>query len=188
MKYSQIPESTFQELQLNAGVLMDSFDVETEEIGTLLGATTGGINFTDTPTFTDYGEDIDNCPKNTKELKRIDSREVKMSATFVTITAAQAKSAMGAADVAADGIQVVPRDELKTTDFKDIWWVGDYGDVDGGFVAVHMMNALSTAGLQIQTSDKAKGNFAVEYTAHYSIDSQTTVPYEIYIKKGSTNE
>ena len=67
--------------------------------------------------------------------------------------------------------------------------MGDYsdknGDTNGGFIAIHMMNALSTGGFQIQTADKAKGQFAFEYTAHYSMSAQGTVPFEVYVKAGT---
>jgi hypothetical protein len=49
-----------------------------------------------------------------------------------------------------------------------------------------MMNALSTGGFQIQTADKEKGQFSFEFTGHYSKDSADTVPFEIYIKAGTT--
>ena len=59
------------------------------------------------------------------------------------------------------------------------------GATNGGYIAIHMMNALSTGGFQIQSGDKAKGQFAFEYTAHYSMDAADTVPFEIYIKAGT---
>ena len=191
MKYTQIPATAFQNIQLNAGILADSFVPATGTIGRLLGATTGGVNFTDTPEFSDFGEDIDNCPKNTKELKKLVSHEAKMSGTFVTIDAATAHLLAAAADVdSQDASHIVPRNDLELTDFKDIWWIGDYSDVNtgdnAGFVAIHLMNALNTGGFQIQSTDKAKGQFAFEFTGHYSMDAQDTVPYEIYIQQGAS--
>lgn len=193
MKFTQIPTNTFQNLQLNAGILMDEFTPATGVIGNIIGATTGGVSFTATPEFTDYGEDIDNCPKNMLELKKLSSWEAKMSGTFITLSAEVVKTLIGAADVASgDATKVIPRNDLKDTDFKDVWWVGDYSDVneDGGsgkagFCAVHLMNALSTGGFQITSSDDAKGQFAFEFTGHYSMDAQDTVPFEIYVKAGS---
>ena len=187
MKYTQIPATAFQNIQLNAGVIVDSFVPATGVIGRLLGATTGGVNFTDSIEYTDFGDDIDNCPKNTLELKKLNSHEVKMSGTFVTIDVATAKLLAGAADAdALDATHIVPRNDLLSTDFKDLWWIGDYSDVNtgdnAGFVAIHLMNALNTGGFQIQSTDKAKGQFAFEFTGHYSMNAQDTVPYEIYIK------
>lgn len=189
MKYTQIPATAFQNIQLNAGILVDSFVPATGTIGRLIGATTGGVNFTDTPEFSDFGEDIDNCPKNTKELKKLTSHEAKMSGTFVTLDAATVHLLAAAADIdELDATHIVPRNDLEQTDFKDVWWVGDYSDKNtgdnAGYVAIHLMNALNTGGFQIQSSDKAKGQFAFEFTGHYSMDEQDKVPYEIYIKQG----
>lgn len=189
MKYTKIPETTFQNLQLNAGVLLSAFNPESATVAneSIIGATTGGINFTATPTFSDYGEDIDNCPKNMKELKKLDAWEISMSGTYITVDANAVKSLVGAADVS--GNKITPRNDVLLSDFTDIWWVGDYsdknGETNGGFVAIHMMNALSTGGFAIQSSDNGKGNFAFTYTAHYSMDAQETVPFEVYVKAGT---
>ena len=190
MKYTKIPETTFKNLQLNAGVLLSAFNPESATVAneSIIGATTGGVNFTATPTFSDYGEDIDNCPKNMKELKKLDAWEISMSGTYITVDANAVKTLVGAADVS--GNKITPRNDLKLTDFTDVWWVGDYsdqnGETNGGFVAIHMMNALSTGGFAIQSSDNGKGNFAFTYTAHYSMSAQDTVPFEVYVKAGTT--
>ena len=192
MKFTQIPTNTFKELQLNAGILTSNFTpaTGTVESNTILGATSGGINFTATPSYMDLGDDIDNCPKNMMELKKLDSWEAKMSGTFLTVNTTQAKSLLAAADIGgSDTTKVTPRNDVAPTDFDDIWWIGDYSDkngaTNGGYIAIHMMNALSTGGFQIQSGDKAKGQFAFEYTAHYSMDAADTVPFEIYIKAGT---
>ena len=192
MKFTQIPASTFKELQLNAGILTSNFapTTGTVESNAMLGATSGGVSFTATPTYADWGDGIDNCPKNMMELKKLESWEVKISGTFLTVNTAQAKSLMAAADIgASDTTKVTPRNDVALTDFNDIWWIGDYSDkngaTNGGYIAIHMMNALSTGGFQLQSGDKAKGQFAFEYTAHYSMDAADTVPFEIYIKAGT---
>lgn len=189
MQYTQIPATAFQNIQLNAGILADNFNPATGELGNLLGATTGGVQFVDSVEYKDFGEDIDNCPKNMKELKKLDKHEAKMSGTFVTINAATAHTLAGAADVdELDSTHIIPRNDLVDTDFKDIWWIGDYSDKNNGenagFVAIHLMNALNTGGFQIQSTDKEKGKFAFEFLGHYSMAAQDTVPYEIYIKQG----
>ena len=147
MKFTRIPETTFQKLQLNAGILLSDFTpgtgtVEEEDI---LGATSGGVNFVATPEFSDFGEDIDNAPVNVLELKRLDSWEVTMSGTFVTVDVNLAKTLVGIADIdTSDKTLVKPRNDLLTTDFKDIWWVGDYSDktgaTNGGFVAIQIVD------------------------------------------------
>lgn len=192
MKFTKIPSDAFQKLQINAGILTTDFTPATGTIGEAgqIGATTGGVNFTATPTYSDMGADIDNCPKNMKELKTLDSWEVKMAGTFVNADTAIAKRLCGAADIGTtDTTKVTPRNDLKDADFDDIWLVGDYsdknGETNGGFIAIKLLNALSTGGFQLKTADKSKGQFAFEFTGHYSMSAQDTVPFEIYIKAGT---
>lgn len=182
MKFTRMKADTLDTIQLGAGLLAKNFDTETGELqdSDILGATTGGINFTATPSFTDYGEDIDNCPKNTMELKRLEDWEVLLSGTFVTVNAEVAQMLAALADIQREK-KIVPRRDLKQTDFRDIWLVSDYGDKDG-FVAIKLLNALSTGGFQIQTTDRAKGQFAFEFMGHYSIAATDKVPFEIYIE------
>lgn len=191
MRFTKIPETTFSEIQLNAGVLLANFDPAdgSFELTDIIGATTGGVSFADSMTFTDFGEDIDNCPANMKELKKLGTHEVTMSGTFVTVTAKTVKILIGVADIASgNNTKVVPRNDLLGTDFTDIWWAGDYsdknGETKGGYMAIHLMNALNTGGFKIQSTDKGKGQFAFSFMGHYSMSAQDTVPYEVYVKAG----
>lgn len=195
MKFTKLPPDTFQKLVLNAGILVDAFTPATGVIGNLMGATTGGITFNSNPTYTDFGEDVDNCPNNTMELKRIDQFDPAMSGTFLTLTAAVVKDLIGAADIAVgDNTHVVPRDHLIEDDFKEVWWIGDYSDInnDGGtsstrsagFLAVHLMNSLNTGGFQITSAKNAKGQMAFDFHGHYSLENIEEVPFEVYCKAG----
>lgn len=197
MKYTQVAADTFSKLQLNAGVLLTEFSPSegTLDRTKIFGATGGGVNFTATPEFVDFGEDIDNVPLNTKELKKLDSVTATMSGTFKAADTALAKMLIGAADVDSNTGKVTPRLDLLDEDFKDIWWVGDYSDVntDGtgqsaqkaGFLAIHLIDALSTGGFAIQSNNKGKGDFAFEFTGHFSMSNIDRVPYELYIKAGT---
>ena len=192
MKFTRIPETTFQKLQLNAGIMLTDFDPANGTVAenALMGATTGGVSFSAVPSFSDFGENIDNVPANVKELKKIDGWEVTMSGSFVTVDVNSAKLLIGAGDI-DNGNQgkIVPRNELKDSDFTDIWWVGDYsdqnGDSNGGFVAIHMLNGLNTGGFSVQSTNNGKGEFAFEFTGHYSLEDQSKVPFEVYVKTGS---
>lgn len=191
MKFTQIPADTFEKLQLNAGILVDTFEPATGTIGNLMGATTGGISFATNPSYSDYGEDIDNCPNNMMELKKLENFDPAMSGTFLTVTAAVAKALIGNADIdTEDNTHVIPRKDLLTTDFKDVWWVGDYSDVntgeDAGFIAIHLMNALNTGGFSISSTKNGKGSLAFDFHGHYSMEEQDKVPFEIYVKAGAT--
>ena len=194
MKYTRIPENTFKELQMNAGILAKDFDPATGEVAEadLFGATTGGLSFSDSMSFTDLGDDIDNCPKNMMELKKLESHEVKVSGTFVTMNPETAHILAAAADAdESDPGHILPRNDVLLSDYQDVWVIGDYSDVNedstegnAGFIAIHLMNALNTGGFQIKTADKDNGQFAFEFTGHYSMSAQDTVPYELYVRVG----
>lgn len=188
-KFKKIAEDAFKQIQMNAGVMLSKFNPAeaTVQDSDIICATSGGLQVTATPTFTDFGEDIDNCPKNTKELKKLESWEITASGTAITITAKTAKEFAGLADI--EGEKVTLRNDIDLNDFHDIWIVADYsefnGEQNGGFCAVHLINALSTGGFSIQTTDNGKGQFAFTYTAHFSLTDQDKVPFEIYIKEGT---
>ena len=189
MKFTKVPTDVFEKLQINAGVLLTQFEPSsgTYDPENILGATTGGVNPTCVASFSDFGEDIDNCPKNTLELKQIESWECKMAGTLITADTDVVKKLIGAADVASD--KVTPRFTLMSTDFTDLWYVCDYsdknGETNGGFIAIKLINALSTGGFSLQSTDKAKGQFAFEFTGHTSLSDQDTVPMEFYVHKGT---
>lgn len=187
MKYTQIPTNTFKEIQLNAGILVEEFDPTTGEYSGIIAATSGGINFSAVPSFTDFGEDIDNCPKNMMELKKLDAWDVKMSGSFVSVNGGTVKLMLGAADVS--GEKITPRRDLEASDFRHLWFVGDYsdknGNSNGGFIAVKVLNALSTGGFSVQSTDKEKGKFSFEFTGHVSMNAQDVVPCEIYVHNGT---
>lgn len=189
-KFTKVAEDAFEQLQLNAGILVDTFTPLTGTIGNILGATTGGISFASNPSYSDFGEDVDNVPNNMKEFKHLDGYEPHVSGNFLTCTPALAKKLVGAADIATgDNTKVVPRNELLAADFADVWWVGDYSNVvtgeNAGFMAIHLLNALNTSGFQITTTKNGKGQLAFDFQGHYSLDAQDTVPFEIYVKAGA---
>lgn len=190
LNYTKIPANTFEELVLNAGIMVDSFTPASGEIGNILGATTGGLHFNCVPSFLDFGADIDNCPKNTKELMQTDDFDINMTGTLLTVNADSVARLVALADSEAvtgsTGLSKITlrKDIDIENDFKDVWLIADYGD--GGFIAIHMMSTMSTGGFQLQTTDKGKGQFPFTFKAHYSIDAQETVPCEIYVKEGTT--
>lgn len=233
-RFSKISQHAFEDMQLEAGMLLNRFnpalpDVQDEDI---ICATTGGITVTCTPTYTDFGEDVDNCPNNTKELKHLDSWDASIGTTALGMSQDAIKLSLGAADATAptyeltsdsalvtgktyytrsgsagnytysavaspsasslgsyyeknESGKVTPRASLKQSDFINaIWWVGDR--VDGGMVAVKLMNALSTGGFSLTTNKKAKGQLAITIGGHVSINDLDTVPMEFYSTEGES--
>ncbi len=187
-KYTQIPQDTFEGMQLDAGVLLKKFDPETGEIqnSDIICATTGGLNITCNATYSDLGEDVDNCPPNMKELKHLDGWECKFGFTSLGTSPESIRLSLGAADIDEATGKIVPRRGLKQTDFTSVWWVGDRAD--GGLVAVQLINALSTGGFALQTTKAGKGQNTMELTGHVSIADQDTVPMEFYSKPPATEE
>lgn len=185
-RYTVIPQNTFDTLQFDAGVLLKNFDIEaaTSSINNpgftdadLICATSGGINATCTPTYSDFGEDVDNVPVNMMEFKHLDSWECKLATTGLGTSPELIKMALGAADI--DGqTKIVPRSSLELTDFTDIWWVGD--KANGGFVAIQLKKALATTGFSLQTTKNGKGTVGLEITGHVSINAQDEVPMVFY--------
>lgn len=178
--FTQIPADTFNALQLDAGVLLKTFNPASPAIAenALLCATTGGINASCVATYSDLGEDVDNCPVNMMELKHLDGWECKLSFTSLGTSLELLKMALGVADIDTQASKVTPRRNLAQTDFTSLWWVGDRAD--GGCVAIQLMNALSTGGFTLQTTKSGKGQISVELSGHVSINAQSVVPMVFY--------
>ena len=184
-RFTVIANDAFDALQVDAGVILTDFDLTnpyvTPSSEDILATTTGGVNPTCVPTYSDYGEDVDNVPNNMMEFKHLDSWEAKMSFSSIKFNAANTKWALGAADteLLANGVTAVkPRRNVNLADFKDIWWVGD--KANGGAYAINLKNALSTGGLNIQSSKNGKGTNQIEVTGHVSINKQDEMPMAIY--------
>ncbi|NCE63738.1 hypothetical protein D1159_03875 [Pseudoflavonifractor sp. 524-17] len=180
-KFTVIPQDTFEGLQLDAGVLLRTFNPETgaaPKDEDIICATTGGINPSCVPTYSDFAEDVDNAPINLMEFKHLDGWECKMGFTSLGTSAESIRLALGAADIDAATGKITPRRSVKLEDFSDVWWVGDRAD--GGMVAIRLINALSTGGFSLQTTKNGKGQVSMELTGHVSIKDQDTMPMEFY--------
>lgn len=184
--FTKVSSTAFASIQTNAGMLLNSFNPENPAVPTdeqIICMTTGGINPSCAAEYTDFGEDIDNVPNNTKELKQLSNWTCTMSTTAYDTTPELIKLALGAADINSASSKIVPRRELKNSDFSDIWWVGDR--LDGGWVAIRLINALSTDGFSIQTTKDGKGTIPLTLTGHVSINDQDTMPMEFYVSEGN---
>lgn len=60
-RFTEIPQDTFEALQLDAGVLLKKFDPDNPMLTNedIITATKGGIKVSCVPTFSDLGEDVD---------------------------------------------------------------------------------------------------------------------------------
>lgn len=196
MRFTQVAADAFEHLQLNAGMILTEFDPDNpgtaaEVKAHALVATSGGASFNSNPSYTDFGEDVDNVPANTKQLKRIEQYEPRISGTGKTANPEALESFLAAFDKTITGgvTKYVPRGVLNDSDFKSIWWVGDYsdknGNTNGGFIALELINALNTGGFQLQSNDNAKGDLAFDFLGHYDLNDIDEVPFNVYTMEGA---
>lgn len=185
-KFNKIAPDTPKQLLLGSAIIAVGFDPETGTLdeSDMLGSSTGGIRVNITPEFADLGSDIDNCPKNTRELKEITDWSVGTNGTFVTINSRSAKMLVAAADYA--GGKITPRMKLKDADFNNLWIIGSYSDSDDAFIAINLKNALNVDGFSIQTGDRAKGQFAFNFLAHYTMEKPDEIPFDIYMSEATS--
>lgn len=198
MQYTKVASDAFQNLQINAGIMVDDFVPSTGVIGNIMGATTGGFNFTSNPNYVDFGEDMDNVPANTFQLKRVTAYDPSISGTFLTVSSSTVKQLIGGAVYGTSGSEqsatedtthIIPVAQLTEDDFSDVWVIGDYSDkntgTSAGFLAIHLKNALNTAGFQWQSTKDGKGQFSFDFHGHYDLENIDDVPFEIYVKSGT---
>ena len=184
--YTVIPSDIRDQIQKNAGVLLSAFDPTNPYTppnnADIIGATTGGINPTCEPQMTDFFEDVDNAPNNTLEGQEITGYNCAMGFTSISFNEANIARGVGATTITtmANGVKkIVPRKDIATTDFKDVWWVTDM--LNGGALAVRLRNAFSTGGLSIQSTKDGKGTAGMTLTGFVSAQAQNDMPMEYYL-------
>lgn len=190
-RFSVMPQNVNEQIQYNAGVLVTDFDVTTWTLdrSKILGATSGGVSFTGTPTYVDGTEGIDNAFGKFLENQELDQWEtVKLSGTMVSADTELAKRLIGPADMEVDenGNRVyTPRNSVEGRDFKPIWWVGDYrkknGTVTGG-MAIVIYHALSTNGINFQSQDKNKGQYTFQFDGYATSADPDAPIFRVYYK------
>lgn len=184
--WSQVTSDSLDLVQVQAGMILTSFSTTTPAAPTadsVLCATTGGIQADCVPTYEDFGEDIDNCPNNTKEMKRITGWDCTLSFTALDMSGEVFKAALGAAiktaETTAHPESVEPRAQVAVQDFSDLWFVSER--IDDKIIAIQLKNALSTGGFSYKTQKNGKGQLTVTFTGHVSINAQDVVPMSFYI-------
>ena len=185
-QYTRFPSDLAEVVQMNAGIVADDFTPDTGELGRIMGATGKGITFNANPTFEDLGADIDNVPANAWQLKRLVSYDPVASGTFRSMTAALARQLVAAGDFgASDETHIIPGHELKASDFRDVWVIGDYSNSTtpgAGFIAIHLKHALNATGFKWKSNKDGTGEFEFEYHGHYDLDAPDDAPFEIYVR------
>lgn len=196
--YYTIPADAFDEMQLEAGTLLTTFDFanpyDEPADENILAITSGGLNTKCEPQYVDLAEDVDNVPGNTKEFLRISGYNCSMGFDSLRFNEDNTVWAIGGASkytAAADlpsgaptgTVKIVPRINLDATDetgdFKDIF--AAYPLANGGIYVVQMKNAISTGGLNIQSTKDGKGKASIELTGYISVKNVKDVPMVYYL-------
>ena len=187
--------STFENLQLNAGMFLANFDYSTAtdaaKLGALLkterekisgsaliGATRGGGTFVCTPNTRSI--EADGKREEWKGSSVNDGWTIKLTTTLLEINADNLKRSFGTADVTNTEKKhtIKIRTDIKDADYIDsLVWVGD---TSKGYVLIAIKNALNTAGATLTWTDKGEGTIPVEFTAHQGgLETDGYAPCEV---------
>lgn len=187
--------STFENLQLNAGMFLANFDYSTATdaatLGALLkterektsgsaliGATRGGGTFVCTPNTRSI--EADGKREEWKGSSVNDGWTIKMTTTLLEINADNLKRSFGTADVTDTEKKhtIKIRTDIKDADYiESLVWVGD---TSKGYVLIAIKNALNTAGATLTWTDKGEGTIPVEFTAHQDgLETDGYAPCEV---------
>nr|DAM29918.1 MAG TPA: major tail protein [Caudoviricetes sp.] len=187
--------STFENLQLNAGMFLANFDyftatdaatlgalLKTEREKTsgsaLIGATRGGGTFVCTPNTRSI--EADGKREEWKGSSVNDGWTIKLTTTLLEINASNLKRSFGTADVTDTEKKhtIKIRTDIKDADYIDsLVWVGD---TSKGYVLIAIKNALNTAGATLTWTDKGEGTIPVEFTAHQDgLETDGYAPCEV---------
>lgn len=187
--------STFENLQLNAGMFLANFDYSTATdaatLGALLkterektsgsaliGATRGGGTFVCTPNT--HSIEADGKREEWKGSSVNDGWTIKLTTTLLEINATNLKRSFGTADVTDTEKKhtIKIRTDIKDADYIDsLVWVGD---TSKGYVLIAIKNALNTAGATLTWTDKGEGTIPVEFTAHQDgLETDGYAPCEV---------
>jgi hypothetical protein len=187
--------STFENLQLNAGMFLANFDYSTATdaatLGALLkterektsgsaliGATRGGGTFVCTPNTRSI--EADGKREEWKGSSVNDGWTIKLTTTLLEINADNLKRSFGTADVTDTEKKhtIKIRADIKDADYiESLVWVGD---TSKGYVLIAIKNALNTAGATLTWTDKGEGTIPVEFTAHQDgLETDGYAPCEV---------
>ena len=187
--------STFENLQLNAGMFLANFDyssatdaatlgalLKTEREKTsgsaLIGATRGGGTFVCTPNTRSI--EADGKREEWKGSSVNDGWTIKLTTTLLEINADNLKRSFGTADVTDTEKKhtIKIRTGIKDADYiESLVWVGD---TSKGYVLIAIKNALNTAGATLTWTDKGDGTIPVEFTAHQDgLETDGYAPCEV---------
>ena len=171
--------TTFENLQLNAGLFLRGFDFSTatsaaqlrllvadaiSEGSCVIGATRGGGTFQCKPEMRQI--DADGLRIACKGSTVNDRWVVKLTGTMLEITPENFAAALACAQVERSGMVtcVRARTDVQDSDYiPSLCWVGD---TSRGFVVIQLDNALNMTGANFTFTDRGEGTLPFEFQAH----------------------
>lgn len=191
-------EETFENLLLNAGILLKNCDYSTianagalktaisaavngttGALGTVISATRGGGSCVITRSI--RHPEADGLRYGYKGDSFVDSVDCRLSTTLIEITIENLKMALGSAVITGSSPKQTLK--LKTAIAKEdyltnLCWVGDLAD--GRYALICLYNALNEADFNLTWADKNEATLPVEFHAKQSnLDDYDYAPFEI---------
>lgn len=189
--YSGFTTETAESLLLNAGAYFKNFDIEEDTFetavaaGKLLGATSGGGEFSAVPTIRQIS--VDGVRGRAKGLEVVDSWEVYLKANVLEVKKETLVSALVAGSVDSTSNEdfdvITANGAIELTDYIDnITWVGTLSGSDEP-VIIQVYNALNNDGLTLATQDQNQAVVAMTFYGHYTQTDLNTPPFKIFYPK-----
>lgn len=180
----RITADAANKMQIDSGLLLKQFNISNPVApadADIICETTGNFKISCKPEFEDLFDNVNNAPKNSAEGKRIVGWNCSLAVTAFSITDETIQLALGAYEAAGGGVDGTrPKNKFATADFTSLYWVGDM--LDGEKVLVVVMDrTVSVNGFDFTSTNRGKGELALEFMPHVTISDPDKVPMAFYI-------
>jgi len=172
--YSGLTPDVAENIQMNSGAIFVNYDLDTDDYdsavaaGKLIGATRGEMSFSVVPTYRQI--EVNGVLTKVKGLQVIDSVEIKLSGSILTLTTDVLAKALGIADIDTTSDEfydiITSSNYLEDSNYLDnITLVGKILGTQNP-ITIQLKNALNMSGLVVQLADKAEAVVPVDFMAH----------------------
>lgn len=184
-------ENTAKHLIIDAGAVYVNFDIKTDTLETakakLIGATSGGNEFSAIPTFREIK--VDGVKGKVKGLRPLETWEVHLKTNLLEFNDSTFKYALAGA---VTGTETINEKEYASIQGKNCVLESDFldnitlvGNISGSQepVIIQVFNALNNEGLTINMADSEDIVAEIDFEGHYSADKLDNPPFIIYYPK-----
>lgn len=184
-------KETAKNLIIDAGAVFVNYDIETDTVETakkkLIGATSGGNEFSAVPTFREI--QVDGVKGKVSGLRPLESWEVHLKTNLLEFKEDTFSYALAGAEVSETTVgeasyqKVQGKNCILEEDFIDNLTL--MGNISGSKepVIIQIFNALNTEGLTINMADSEDIVMELDFEGHYSVDKLDNPPFAIYYPK-----